>query len=192
MASSLLEGSHRATEEIMTDYQNIPQNPLTNLRQQIREHWARYRPTVYAAMDAKGTLDEAIDNAAQLTEEAVLNYSSNPPDGMTPAQAFFAGWELFRGEWAFLPAEEDFDETDEEDPSYDARMALSRQLSAEMTVNEIWDEKNERIILPFIWDEEKEELVSTGFWDENEEIWYPAEGFEDLFPIESDDDDDDA
>jgi hypothetical protein len=64
-----------------------------------------------------------------------------------------------------------------------------RRYAAEMSVNDIWDEKNERYITPFIWDEEKEELVPTGFWDETEEVWYPAAGFDDLFPIESDDDD---
>jgi hypothetical protein len=107
----------------MMDYLNIPDNPLTNLRKQIRAHWARYRPKMVAEMDAKGTLDEAIDNTAQLTEEAVLDYAANSPEGMSPAQAFLASWELFRGEWAFLPAEEGWDKDDEEaaeaDPELD-------------------------------------------------------------------------
>jgi hypothetical protein len=160
----------------MTDYQNIPQNPLTNLRQQIRDHWTKYRPTMYAEMEANGTLDEAIENAAQLTEEAVTDYAAKPPEGMSPAQAFFAGWELFRNEWAFLPAEEGWDETDEdeEDPELEAHQAFLRRYAAEMSINDIWDEKTEEWITPAVWDEEKQKLIPTGYWDDAAEEWVPA------------------
>lgn len=169
----------------MTDYLNIPPNPMTNLEQQIRDHWSTYRPKMYAEMEANGTLEAAIENASQQTKEAVINYSSDPPEGMTPAQAFWAGWETFREQWAFLPAEEGFDDDDEPDPFMDAQRAMDRQMAAEMgNPPDIWDEKNERWISLYVWDDEKEEMVSTGEWDETIEEWFPAEGFEHLFPID--------
>lgn len=129
----------------MTDYMNIPSNPMTNLPQQIREHWAHYRPKMFAEMEAKGVLDAAIERAAQMTEDAVFSYSSNPPEGMSPAQAFWAAWEMYRNEWAFLPAEEGFDEEDENDPEYQAyreRMQIIREMMTAVTTDEDedWDE----------------------------------------------------
>jgi len=140
----------------MSDYLNIPQNPLTNLRLQIREHWSRYRPKMFAEMEASGVLEDAIDNAAQQTEEAVLDFAANPPEGISPAQAFWAGWETFRNEWAFLPAEEGFDDDGEEDPELDANQENLALISSMMNAP------------PDVWDDEKEEWVSAEDYDENE------------------------
>ena len=172
------------------DDMNITNNPLTNLRQQIHKHWAKYRPSMFAEMQANGTLNEQIDHAARLTEEAVLDYA---PEGMSPAQAFLVGWELYRNEWAFLPAEDGlFDNEAEDDPETAAYRKRLRRMAAEQTVSDIWDEQNERWLTPFVWDEEKEELVPTGAWDDTTEEWTPAEGYENWFPpdpeIEASDD----
>jgi hypothetical protein len=105
----------RQKEYEMRDYLNFSQNQLTNLRKQNREHWAHYRPTMFAEMEASGTLKDAIENATRQTIEAVMDYAANPPESTLPAQAFWAGWEIFRNEWAFLPVEEGFDEDGEED-----------------------------------------------------------------------------
>jgi hypothetical protein len=167
----------------MIDYTSIPPNPLTNLSQQIRAHWARYRPKMFAEMEVGGTLEAAIDHAARQTEEAVFDYVSRNSKEMNPAQAFFTAWEIFREEWAFLPAEEGFaeDDEDEEEP-YSLYHATMRARAAEAQVEDIWDEKNERYITPFAWDMDKEELVPTGEWNDETEEWTPYPGFEYLNP----------
>jgi len=167
---------------MMTENRNIPRNPLTNLRGQIREHWAKYRPKMFAEMEAKGTLDDAIRYAAQQTEEAISEFTANPPQDMTPAQAFWAAWELYRGEWAFLSAEESLEQDDEEETEVSLYSVWMLAKQAEAQVDDIWDEKNERWITPMIWDDDKEELVPTGEWNEETEEWRPYPGFEYLNP----------
>ena len=142
----------------MSDYLNIPQSPLTDLQKQIRSHWARYRPRMFAEMEANGTLDEAIENAARQTEEAVMDYANNPPEGTSPAQAFWAGWETFRDEWAFLPGEEGFDEDGEADPELDAYRENLALISSIMSAP------------PDVWDDEQEEWGPDDDYDGGEEL----------------------
>ena len=99
----------------MTDMSLFTQdNPLTNLNAQIRAHWEKYRPNMVARLKAEGKYDRAVRIATELTTEAVLGYYPSEP--MNMGQAFWQGWELFRNEWAFLPAEEDVPDSDELDP----------------------------------------------------------------------------
>lgn len=81
-------------------------NPLTDLEDKIRAHWQKYRPRMSARLKAAGRFDELARQAAALTTEAVLEHidKSTAPNS---AQRFWEGWELYREEWAFLPAEED-------------------------------------------------------------------------------------
>lgn len=100
-------------------------NPLTTLRQDIRRHWQKYRPQMTARLTEEGVLDERIEAAAHQTEEAVLSYVENA-SGLTPAQAFWQAWEIYRQEWAFLPAEVNADEEAELERELEARYALWR------------------------------------------------------------------
>jgi hypothetical protein len=74
-------------------------NPLTTLRQDIETHWREHRPGMVAELEAAGTLAEAIEAAATQTENAVLEAVSQGTD-------FWQAWDLYRQQWAFLPAEE--------------------------------------------------------------------------------------
>jgi len=81
---------------------NTP-NPLTNLRQTIREHWQKYRPKMVAQLTASGDLERLIETAATLTEEAVFNLTSR-------GLPLWEAWMQIREEWAILPSEEDVPE----------------------------------------------------------------------------------
>ena len=83
-------------------------NPLATLREDIEAHWREHRPRMVAELEAKGRLREAIERAARLTEEAVL-------EAVARGMPFPTAWETFREEWAFLPAETESLPGDEED-----------------------------------------------------------------------------
>ena len=85
-------------------------NPLTDLRQTIHDHWTKYRPRMCADLVADGKLDAAIEEAARRTEQAVLDLTSR---GVPLLEA----WVQIREEWAILPAEED-DEPEEPSDGY--------------------------------------------------------------------------
>ena len=100
----------------MTDMSLFTQdNPLTNLDAQIRAHWEKYRPNMVARLKAEGKYDRAVRIATALTTEAVMNYRPSIP--MNEGAAFWQAWELFRNEWAFLPAEEDVPDEEGPDPA---------------------------------------------------------------------------
>ena len=101
----------------MTDMSLFTQdNPLTNLDAQIRAHWEKYRPNMVARLKAEGKYDRAVRIATALTVDAVLSYT--PAEPMNGGQAFWQAWELFRNEWAFLPAEEDAPDSAEITPEF--------------------------------------------------------------------------
>ncbi len=107
----------------MTDWTNIPPNPLTNLEAQIRAHWAEHRPKMVAALEAAGKLEQAIAQAAEDTKEAVINHTAENGKGRNSAEVFFEAWELYRNEWAFLPAEEEANDDNEEEDELDRLLA---------------------------------------------------------------------
>lgn len=78
----------------------VSPNPLTNLRQQIRDHWAWARPKMTARLAAAGRFEEAVETAAVLTEEAVLEFTDS---GMSLLNA----WDMVRQWWAILDTEAD-------------------------------------------------------------------------------------
>jgi hypothetical protein len=79
----------------MADY------PLGSLGMQIREHWKRHRPTMYAELEKAGKLKESVYAAQERTSDLMDDLMKN--HGMPHHQA----WELAREEWAFLQSEED-------------------------------------------------------------------------------------
>jgi hypothetical protein len=91
----------------MFDYTHIPPNPMTNLTRQIREHWVTHLPRMTAHLRATGQFDALVEAAAAQTQDAVITYTSENSKGRNSAEVFFEAWELFREEWAFLPAEAD-------------------------------------------------------------------------------------
>lgn len=78
-------------------------NPLMNLEQTIRSHWLKYRPRMCAELTKVGRLEQFIQTAARLTEEAVFQLTSQ---GMPIHEA----WMQVREEWAILPTETDVPE----------------------------------------------------------------------------------
>ncbi len=123
----------------MTDLNLPPHNPLTTLRQDLRAHWRKYRPQMTARLEAEGTLDQRLEAAAKETEEAILSYVEKAQGtSFTPAQAFWQAWEIYREEWAFLPAEVSDEEEEEDDDSF---AAIQRRLNAiEQAYYELDDE----------------------------------------------------
>jgi hypothetical protein len=126
----------------MTDLTQIPNNPLTTLRRDIRAHWQKYLPQMTASLEAEGELDQRIEAAARQTEEAVLSYVEKAQGSLTPAQAFWQAWEIYREEWAFLPAERNEDEEAELDRELEARYGwLREEPEEEEDPNAHWWEK---------------------------------------------------
>ena len=125
----------------MTDLTQIPNNPLTTLRRDIRAHWQKYLPQMTARLTDDGELDERIEKAARQTEEAVLSYVEGAT-GMSPAQAFWQAWAIYREEWAFLPAERNEEEEAELDRELEARYGwLHEEPEDEEDPNAHWWEK---------------------------------------------------
>lgn len=143
----------------MTDLNLPPHNPLTTLRQDIRAHWRKYRPQMTARLEAEGTLNERIEAAAKETEEAVLSYVAKAQGtSLTPAQAFWQAWEIYREEWAFLPAERNEEEEAELERELAARYAWMRdEPEEEEDANAHWWEK---------YDPAEEETEETDHDDE--------------------------
>ena len=110
----------------MTDLTQIPNNPLTTLRRDIRTHWQKYLPHMTARLEEAGTLNERIEKAARQTEDAVLSYVEQAQGPLTPAQAFWQAWEIYREEWAFLPAEVDEEAEAELDRELEERYGIWR------------------------------------------------------------------
>jgi hypothetical protein len=82
----------------MADY------PFGSLGLQIKAHWQKYRPKMYAELEKSGHLQESVYAAQERTNDLMDSLLEKK---MPHHQA----WELAREEWAFLPSEED----DEED-----------------------------------------------------------------------------
>jgi hypothetical protein len=74
---------------------------------QITRHWETYRPKMSREMKAAGTFETSVRQAAIMTSDAI--YDLVTKHGLAPDQAR----ELMREEWAFLPAEDDEDISDD-------------------------------------------------------------------------------
>jgi hypothetical protein len=74
--------------------------PLGSLGIQIREHWKKYRPQMYAELEKAGDLAESVYAAQERTSDLM---NSLLDKGLPRHQA----WELASEEWAFLPSEDD-------------------------------------------------------------------------------------
>lgn len=82
---------------------------------QAKEHWKKYRPKMYAALEKKGTLHKHLNAAVEQTRD---EYAQAIYNGMEPHEA----WEAVRENHLFLPSEEDqpslgVDPNPEPDPS---------------------------------------------------------------------------
>ena len=77
----------------MADY------PLGSLGIQIREHWRKYRPEVYADLERAGTLEESVYAAQERTSDLMDSL-------LDKKMPYHEAWELAREEWAFPPSEE--------------------------------------------------------------------------------------
>jgi len=84
----------------MADY------PLGSLGMQIRAHWKRHRPKMYAELKKSGHLLESVYAAQERTSGAMYELT------VVKKLPYDQAWELVREEWAFLPSEKD----DAEDP----------------------------------------------------------------------------
>ena len=74
--------------------------PARERRDQIREHWKKHRPKMYAELEKPSHLVESPHAAQELTNDLM----DSPLDQRMPHHE---AWELAREEWAFLPGEED-------------------------------------------------------------------------------------
>jgi hypothetical protein len=75
--------------------------PLGSLGLQIQDHWKKHRPTMYRDLEQSGKLRESVHAAQELALDALydLEVMKKVPHDLA--------WEMVRGEWAFLPTEED-------------------------------------------------------------------------------------
>jgi hypothetical protein len=76
------------------------QYPLGSLGLQIKDHWKKYRPTMYAELEKQWKLEESVHAARERTSDLMDSLLAK---GLSYDQA----WELAREEWAFVPSEED-------------------------------------------------------------------------------------
>lgn len=72
---------------------------LGSLGLQIKAHWRRHRPKMYAELEQAGTLEESVSTAADLTADALYDLV------VVKKMPYDQAWELVREEWAFLPEE---------------------------------------------------------------------------------------
>ena len=78
-----------------------PLYPLGGLGLQIKAHWKKYRPKMYAELEKSGHLEEAVYHAKELTSDALYDLTAN--QGLPRDRAE----ELVMHEWAFLPSEQE-------------------------------------------------------------------------------------
>jgi hypothetical protein len=64
------------------------------------EHWRQFRPTQYADLKRAGTLQQAVEQAAQQTLDAAQSLIAR-------GYPEWAAWEAVREEWCLLPDEEE-------------------------------------------------------------------------------------
>lgn len=74
--------------------------PLGSLGLQIKAHWEKYLPHMYAQLQREGKIQESVYQAQEQTKDLMTELLAK---GLDYNQA----WELAREEWAFLPSEED-------------------------------------------------------------------------------------
>jgi hypothetical protein len=79
----------------MADY------PLSSLGLQIKAHWKRHRPRMYAELAKTGKLEESVYAAQEQTSEAMYELT------VVKKLPYDQAWELIREEWAFVPGEEE-------------------------------------------------------------------------------------
>ena len=72
--------------------------PLGTLGLQIKAHWKKYRPKMYAELQRQGKLEESVYAAQERTSDLMDELLSKR---MPHHQA----WEIAREECAFLPSE---------------------------------------------------------------------------------------
>jgi hypothetical protein len=77
-----------------------PDYDFSSLGLQIKAHWQKYRPRMCAELEREGRLDEAVQQARDLTSEALA-------EALQKGVPYHQAWESVREEWAFLPSEED-------------------------------------------------------------------------------------
>jgi len=73
----------------------------TPLGHKILEHWKRHRPTMVAALDQAGRLQQAVYAAQELTGNLLYELM------VVQKMDYQFAWEIATREWAFLPDEED-------------------------------------------------------------------------------------
>jgi len=81
-------------------------NPVSELNSspwvnQAKEHWKKYCPKLYAELQKTGVLHERAVEAAEQTENDLLDAVNN--HGVD----YQAAWEVVRERYIFLPAEDD-------------------------------------------------------------------------------------
>ena len=73
----------------------------TPLGHKILQHWKRHRPTMVAALDQAGRLQQAVYAAQELTGNLLYELM------VVQKMDYQFAWEIATREWAFLPDEED-------------------------------------------------------------------------------------
>ena len=97
---------------------------LNNWIRQAKEHWKEFQPTRYNELEKAGTLEQALQQAAEQTH---LEMSELEESGFQSHEA----WEMVRERYLFLPEEpglEDEEEYSEGVRLYQESVAIMNQL----------------------------------------------------------------
>ena len=108
---------------------------------QAKNHWREFRPTRYKELKAAGTLDEAVAEAARLTEREMDELTAA---GFQEHEA----WEMVRERYLFPPEEESLRKKWDKEPaasSFGDLFNLAMQIQSEMLQREIDPETGEEI-----------------------------------------------
>ena len=65
-----------------------------------KEYWRKFRPQYYASLEKSGQVEEAVNQAAEWTEEALEKL-------LQRGLKYHEAWEMLREEWLFPPGDED-------------------------------------------------------------------------------------
>jgi len=90
----------------------------TPLGHKILEHWKRHRPTMVAALDQAGRLQQAVYAAQELTGNLLYELM------VVQKMDYQFAWEIATREWAFLPDEEDQPELSFDPATLDPNQSL--------------------------------------------------------------------
>jgi hypothetical protein len=79
--------------------ESVPLNPLSGLKEKVREHWRKFNPRKYNSLVSAGQLEQELSDVVRRTGDVYF-------DAVNSGLTFDGAWELAREEWLLPPESE--------------------------------------------------------------------------------------